>query len=55
MKKREYLSLKKSPKSSTTTDRGNVSCRWNAAKYFLIPSSSSTYLKKKGIDQLLQL
>jgi len=27
-----YLSSKKSPKSSTTTAAGNVSCRWNAAK-----------------------
>lgn len=27
--------------------RGNLSCRWNAAKYFLIPSSLSTYLSIK--------
>lgn len=44
MLKANYLLSKKSPKSSITTALGNVSYRWKAAKYFLISSSSFTYL-----------
>lgn len=53
--KMKYLSWKKSPKSSTITAAGNVLWIWNAAKYFLIPSSSSTYLKSKLIRVITQI
>lgn len=42
------MSSKKSPKSSIRTAAGNVSYRWKAAKYFLMSSSSFTYLEQKA-------